>query len=53
MELLAILIIPALTLLILTLRDLRRDGYGVRPGPPSHDPWAAGNLSSEPFRNLR
>jgi len=49
-----IITVLALVLLVsLSARFVKRDGYGHRPPPRSHDSWSMGALPSEPYRSLR
>lgn len=48
-----LIILLIATILVVTARTVRSDGYGHRPPPRSHAPWSAGELPSEPYRSLR
>jgi len=48
-----ILTITMSLVVALTVRYVRRDGYGHRPPPRSHQPWGIDTWPSEPYRSLR
>lgn len=50
---LAILAFAIALLLALDTWLVRRDGYGHRPPPRSHESWEASGLPSEPYRSRR
>lgn len=55
MNILAVATFVLVILLVLALDAwlVRRDGYGHRPPPRSHNSWEASGLPSEPYRSRR
>lgn len=48
-----IIVLAATLVLILDAWLVRRDGYGRRPAPRSHESWSLGNLPSAPYGTPR